>query len=200
MLDEKLSWKDHIKYTENKISKNIGISYKARDYLSKESLLSLYYAYIHTYINYANLACASTTRNLKKIHSQQKHVFRIIFRKDKFSHTTELFLQNKVFNVYQLNILNNLIFMHKVKAETAQVVFLPKFQKQAHPYPTTFSKLNYIKPTPHLSRSKYRIPVKGPTFWNEFLTDSEKEIKNLSLFKSKVKFKLLSYKNEVIFF
>ena len=55
-LNENLSWKDHIKYTENKISKNIGILFKARDYLSKESLLSLYYAYIHTYVNYANLA------------------------------------------------------------------------------------------------------------------------------------------------
>ena len=48
LLDENLSWKD-------KISKNIGILYKARDYLSEESLLSLCYAYIHTYINYANL-------------------------------------------------------------------------------------------------------------------------------------------------
>ena len=56
LLDENLSWKDHIKYNENKISKNTGILYKVRDYLSKESLLSLYYTYIHTYVNYANLA------------------------------------------------------------------------------------------------------------------------------------------------
>ena len=48
LLDDHLSWKDHIKYTEYKISKNIVILCKARDYLSQESLLSLYYAYIHT--------------------------------------------------------------------------------------------------------------------------------------------------------
>ena len=42
-----------------------GILYKARDYLSKEILLS-YYAYIHTYAKYANLVWASTIRtNLK---------------------------------------------------------------------------------------------------------------------------------------
>ena len=40
-------------------------------------------------------------------HSQQKHVIRIIFHKDTFSHTKKRFVQNKVFNVYQLNILNN---------------------------------------------------------------------------------------------
>ena len=100
LLDENLSRKDNIRYTENKISKNLGILYKARDYVSKESLLSLYYAYIHTYTNYANFAWASTIRtNLKKIHSQQKQAIRIICRRDKFSHKKELFVQNKFFNV-----------------------------------------------------------------------------------------------------
>ena len=89
--------------------------------------------------------------------------------------------------------------MHKIRTETAPPVFLPKFQKPAHPYPTNFSNLNYIKPTSQLSRSKYRISIRGPALWNEFLTKNEKEIGNLLLFKSKVKSKLLSYENEVIF-
>ena len=90
--------------------------------------------------------------------------------------------------------------MHKVKTETASVLFLPKFRKLAHAYPTNFSELNYIKPTSQLRRSKYRISVRGPALWKEFLTGSEKEIENLLLFKSKVKSKLLSYENEIIFF
>ena len=90
--------------------------------------------------------------------------------------------------------------MHKVKTQTAPAVFLPKLQKPAHPYPTSFSKLNYIKRTSQLSRSKYRISIRGLALWNKFFTDSEKEIENLSIFKSKVKSKLLSYENEVIFF
>ena len=79
-------------------------------------------------------------------------------------------------------------------------MFLSKFWKPAHPNPTNFSELNYIKPRSQLSSSKYRISVRGPALWNEFLTDSEKEIENLSLFKSKVKSELLSNENEVIFF
>ena len=79
-------------------------------------------------------------------------------------------------------------------------MFLSKFWKPAHPNPTTFSELNYIKPRSQLSSSIYRISVRGPALWNEFLTDSEKEIENLSLFKSKVKSELLSNENEVIFF
>ena len=51
-----------------------------------------------------------------------------------------------------------------------------------------------------LSRTEYRISVKGSAPWNKFLTESEKEIENLSLFKSKRKSKSLSCETEVIFF
>ena len=60
LLDENLSWKKHLKYTENKIAKSIGLMYKAKPFLIKNSLLSLYFSYIYSYINYANLAWAST--------------------------------------------------------------------------------------------------------------------------------------------
>ena len=49
ILDENLSWKEHLKYTENKIAKSIGLIYKAKSFLDKGSLLSLYFSYIHSY-------------------------------------------------------------------------------------------------------------------------------------------------------
>ena len=43
LLDENLSWKEHLKLTENKIAKKkTGIIYKAKPYLNKDSLLVLY--------------------------------------------------------------------------------------------------------------------------------------------------------------
>ena len=83
LLDEHLSWKEHIRYTENKIAKNIGLLYRAKP-------LTLYYSYIHTYLNYANLILASTNRtNLKKLLSQQKHAIRIVNNKTRFQHTKD---------------------------------------------------------------------------------------------------------------
>ena len=113
LLDEHLSWKEHIRYTENKIAKNIGLLYRAKPFLGKHSLLTLYYSYIHTYLNYANLTWASTNRtNLKKLLSQQKHAIRIVDNKTRFEHTKELFNSLKILNIYKLNILNTSIFMH----------------------------------------------------------------------------------------
>ena len=91
LLDDNLSWKEHIKYLENKIAKNIGLMCRAKPFLNKESLLALYYSYIHSYLNYANLAWGSTyLTNLKKLRSQQKHAIRIVHNKRKFEHTKEL--------------------------------------------------------------------------------------------------------------
>ena len=41
LLDENLSWKEHLILTENKIAKNIGLTYKAKPYLKNDSLLAL---------------------------------------------------------------------------------------------------------------------------------------------------------------
>ena len=78
LLDDNLSWKEHIKYLENKIAKNIGLMYRAKPFLDKESLLALYYSYIHSYLNYGNLAWGRTyLTNLKILRSLQKYAIRI---------------------------------------------------------------------------------------------------------------------------
>ena len=55
-LDKNLSWKPKIKYTENQISKNIALLFRARLFLNKKWLLSLYYLYIQGYINYGSVS------------------------------------------------------------------------------------------------------------------------------------------------
>ena len=143
LLDDNLSWKEHIKYLENKIAKNIGLMYRAKPFLYKESLLALYYSYIHSYLNYANLPWSSTyLTNLKKLRSQQKHAIRVVHSKTKFEHTKELFKSVSVLNLYKLNILSIAVFMHRVHTKTSPPVFTGNFQKISHLYSTRSSTLN----------------------------------------------------------
>ena len=66
LLDESSTWKPHIKYIESKIAKNLREFLKAKPFLNKQFLLSLYCSYIHSYINYANVTWVSTyMTNLK---------------------------------------------------------------------------------------------------------------------------------------
>ena len=104
------------------------------DIISPLSLLALYNSYIHSCLNYANLAwgCNYQT-NLKKLRSQQKHAIRIVHNKTKFEHTKELFKSTNVLNLYKLNILSIAIFMHEF------------IQKYLLHYTTRSSTLNFSK-------------------------------------------------------
>ena len=201
LLDENLNWKEHIKCTENKISKNIGILYKAKPFLTKECMLSLYYSYIHPYINYGNIAWASIYKtNLQKVHRLQKRAIRLVFNKNRFDHTRELFRSNNILNTYQVNILKNLMFMHQVSTNSAPLNFLTKFRKPSHMYQTRFSNTNYSRPISALEKSKYRISSRGPYLWNNYLSNNEKHNTNLQTFKSNLKSKILNCENEKYFF
>ena len=68
---------------------------------------------------------------------------RIIFNKNKFVHTKEIFKKHKILNTYQLNILSNIIFMHLVENETAPFIFLTKFCNLTMPIQQIFWLLTF---------------------------------------------------------
>ena len=59
MLDENIPWKDDIKTIKKKLAKSIGLLYRAKPYLDKNFLKAMCFSYIHSYLNYANIAWTS---------------------------------------------------------------------------------------------------------------------------------------------
>ena len=97
-INENLTWRDYIQTTENGVAKNIGLLYQRKHYFNENSLKQIYFAYIHTYQNYANITWASTHKiKLKKFQSKQKHARRIIFNKSKISPSEPLPADTDVF-------------------------------------------------------------------------------------------------------
>ena len=130
MLDEHIAWKDHIITIEKKLL------YRARQFLNKESLKTIYFSYIHSYLNYANIAWASTCfTKLKTIHCQQKHVARIIFNEVNLTHSRPLLRSLNSFNIYQINSYQHANVMYKFKKNQTQNIFNIAFEKPTHKYP-----------------------------------------------------------------
>ena len=74
IIDENLTWKNHIEVVENKIYKNVGVLYRAIHLLDFKNLLKSYFSFIHIYISYSNIAWASTFKTkLQGILKKQKH-------------------------------------------------------------------------------------------------------------------------------
>ena len=51
IFDERLTWKTHIQLIENKVSKNVGVLYKTSKLINSKCLRSIYFSFIHSYIN-----------------------------------------------------------------------------------------------------------------------------------------------------
>ena len=72
--------------------KKISLLFKVKLFLCKKSLLSLYYYYIYSYVNFSKAAQGNTNiANLKNINNQQRQGFWIMFNKGKFEDIRSLF-------------------------------------------------------------------------------------------------------------
>jgi len=79
VLDEHLTWKPHISQVAEKISKSIGVISRARFFLPKPCLKTLYYCLLYPYLHYCIIVWGSTYKtNLHRLVSLQKRVIRII--------------------------------------------------------------------------------------------------------------------------
>ena len=200
IVDENLNWKNHIDLVHNKISKSVGILYKASKLLNLSCLKSIYFALIHSYINYANAAWASSPKTeLNKILVKQKQAVRIIFHEDRLAHSRPLLKKLNALNVYQVNLYQVASFMYQMKHNTSPKIFNESFSNVEHFYPTRFATNSFQLPRSSKT-SKFSITLRGPKLWNQFLSDEEKNIPTLPLFKYKLKSKILDFDNEIIFF
>ena len=134
IFDENLFCTEHLKLIENKVSKNLGILFKAKHILNSESLKSLYFSFIHSYLNYGNIAWASTTKTkLKKLASKQELAVKTISANQTIDIDQKMKKLN-ILNLYKINIYQILIFMFKVKQGNIPVVFRDRFNEICHSY------------------------------------------------------------------
>ena len=110
IIDENITWEDHINPIEKKLEKNLGLLYQVKHILENESLKTIYFSYIHLYLIYANNSRGSTYfTKLKTLHYQKKNAVRIIFNQNKLSHSRLLLRSLNALNVYQINLYQHLI-------------------------------------------------------------------------------------------
>ena len=88
IVDHKLNWLNHITYVKAKISKGIGIMYKARKYFNKNSSTNLSHAYVYPYLTYCFevWGCASKC-HLNLLFLLQKKILQIMPFSPYLAHT-----------------------------------------------------------------------------------------------------------------
>ena len=201
IIDENLTWKNHIEVVENKIFKNIAVLYRASPLLDFKNLVKIYFSFIHIYISYANIARTSTFKTkLQGILMKQKHAARITIHANRLDYSRLLLKEMKALDVYQINLIQTLKFMHKIKYGINPRFFLPKFREVDHQYPTGFSQNSFYYKRSACKTTSFAITLRGPTIWNNLLSQHGKSIPHLLSFLKQIKFKLLYSNKEAEFY
>ena len=175
-----------------------GILYKTRHVLNRSCLRQLYFSFINSYLNYGNIAWASTNKTkLKCLHRRQKHAARIIYLKNKFTHSKLLLTDMKALDIYGLNLLHTLCSMYKYLTNQTPKAFNNLFSVKENKY-TTRSDGSYSKPFRKTKLAQFSISYRGSLLWNKYSSLDKKInlINSFPMFKSHVK-KLITSSNNV---
>ena len=187
-IDQHLEWKTHVNFIAAKISKSVGLLYKAKYYLPSKSLLTLYYALIYPYLTYCNLIWASTyVTNLQRIYLLQKRAVRAISKADYKASSKPLFANLKILDVFSIYSLQVSSFMYLYHNDALPISFTQIFQtgNQIHRYSTRYSDFY----RPHICRTnikKFSVLFQGPRIWNSLPNDI-KNAPSFSIFKRMIK-------------
>ena len=177
-LDDKLSFKNHIKYVTTKISKHAGILYKIRDQIPFSTRLDYYFAFIYPYINYNIIIWGSTfPTNLDPLVLQQKRIIRIILDAGYRENTGPLFKRSNLLKIGDVYRYNLLLYMHD---QISKGSFGPQHDVN------TRNRFEPQSEFHRLSLCQHSVSFMGPKLWRQ-LPLHIKEIKNIYTFKKTLK-------------
>lgn len=168
IVDQHLSWKEHIDTISTKIAKNLGILTRLSKVLPPKARSTLYYSLIYPYLTYCAIIWASAYKsNLNKLVIIHKRALRFVANIPHGAHTEGEFIRRKMLKIEQIKRLQIGIFMYRVAHNQLPTVFQNYFlnNSAALIHSSRNPSVLYV---PH-ARTNTRlasIKCQGPRIWN----------------------------------
>jgi len=192
-LDENLSWTSHIDYVAKKLVKLKGALHYISDFIDKEYLRQIYFAYVFPHIKYGiELYGTCSAKLMKRIQTEQNKILKILYKKDFRYNTNKLHGELSLLKCQDIHNFFISIFVYKQQSSTLPKVFKNYFivTEDLGRRQTRQSKELFIKRYRTKGGEKC-IKCIGAKLWNDI--DNEiKKVSTLSMFKVNYKKYLLS--------
>lgn len=125
MIDERLSWTEHVKLINNKVMKFIGIIRKIHGLITKNTLHTVYYSLIYPHLSYCNIVWESRySAYLQKIFITQEKFVRLTTSFNYSSPSTPLFKKLNLLVLFSLVCLFINIFIYYICSRNLLCIFL----------------------------------------------------------------------------
>ena len=167
--------------------------------LSKFLRKRLYFSFKNCYLNYANIAWASTNKsNLQALCHHQKHAARIINFKDKFTSAKTLFEQINTMTVDQINIFQTLCFMYLCKNRNTSSIFKRIYTPKPINKYMPRSKNILFKPFCKKNFAKFKLSYRRPHLWNKFIAPNNDLLEAVKIHIFKIRLKKIIFASTTI--
>lgn len=169
MIDSKISWELHSIHIRKKISKGMGIISKAKKYLRKPTLLTLYNAFILPYITYGIEVWGSLIHSFASpIVILQKRILRIISSSSRLAPSFPLFQSSYQLPFYKLYTSKVFIFMYKVEKGIHPRIITDMFVKNENIHNlNTRHKASYRTPLFKSVKLQRNLRYRGVIYFND---------------------------------
>ena len=136
-LDEKLDWAKHIDVIKGKIARGVGILTRARPFLDKSIMKTLYYSFVYPYFLYNIEAWGSTHKKyLEPLFRIQKRAVRVIAGVPRNSPSKMCFESLKILKLEELHHMSIQSFMYKWYHNKLPSIFDDFFKRVTHHHAT----------------------------------------------------------------
>ena len=172
-IDNNLSWGEHVRKVTQKMSTNIWLLSKVKNYLSNEHRVMFYKSYIQPHLDYANIVWSSMSKtNLMQIERLQKRACRIIldYNCDNVYHSMD---NLKIMTISERIFFRKAKFMFKVSKGITPEYINEMFTKRQDNRNANDSLVlrsvtadNFILPKPNTELYKGSLAYSGPVIWN----------------------------------
>jgi hypothetical protein len=172
-IDSKLTWKEHIKYIEGKLSAACGAIYRLRQSVNQECLRSFYFAHAYFHLQYSILAWFNTQKQyLLRLNSLHGKLIRLMTLhgplKDFYFSANEMFKNMgllKLEDIFKLEIGK---FMHRAETKSLPENFENYFTRIENMHSYNLRSINrktfYAKPT-NTTQYKNWVTNSGVRLW-----------------------------------
>ena len=183
-IDNNLAWSSHINQICKKITSNLWLLSRIKEYLSVEHRTQFYKTYIQPHIDYCNLVWGGTSQlNLNRLFRLQKRACKIILDYN-VENVLESMKKLKILTIYERLFLRKSKFMFKVyKSETPLYInemFNLRAVNENLPVLRSSVSSNFTTPRPNREIFKQSITYSGPIVWNSLPS----ELRNLDTVNS----------------
>ena len=181
IIDNNLKFTYHIQTITKKVSRNVGIFYRLKNYVPARVLLNLYYSLVYPYLLYGNVAWGGTNiQHLTPLLVLQKKIVRIITGSEFLAHSGPLFKQTGILKITDLHKYLLCLHMYKLRHSNNRNIF-----ENIHNYETRQQGDAHVV-FQRLAQTQRSLSYAAPLEWNA-LPHEIRGCETYSIFKKRLK-------------